>query len=512
MLAPSIGKPRLAALLGALLLGALAFVPPASAGGAQRTVRYGGYAIDVPRSWAVYDLDRDPSRCVRFDRHAVYLGRPGGDQNCPAHAVGRSEAILVQPLDAATAAAPGALTLGRRALAPRTLPRSTPHEARLNLPGPGLSITATWRRSRPLVERILRRARRTSRGPSARAPALPPSADRVAARSGGATASGFRTGLGFDACSAPSTTTVSAWGSSPYRTIGVYIGGVNRACSQTNLTSTWVASVIAAGWSLIPTYVGVQAPSNSCGCAAIRPTQAAAQGTAAADDAITQAAALGIGAGNPIYNDMEGYALGGKNSSAVLTFLGAWTTELHRLGYVSGVYGSASSTITDLAGQYGNGYPVPDDLWIARWNDQQSTVDPAVPATAWVNHQRLHQYHGGHNERYGGVTINIDSDYIDGAVVGSASAPVVPVRRHCPRIVFNHRARSAAMKIRTINLRCSSARKIAKASRPRKFTALRHRRVYSKRRFVCRGQTVGRARVIYSCTHATARVRFVRQG
>jgi Domain of unknown function (DUF1906) len=273
-----------------------------------------------------------------------------------------------------------------------------------------------------------------------------------------------------------------------------------------------VAAVIGAGWSLIPTYVGVQAPGNSCGCAAIKPAQAAAQGAAAADDAVTQAAALGIGPGNPIYYDMEGYSLGGSTSSAVLTFLGAWTTEIHARGYVSGVYGSAASTITDLAGQYGSGFPEPDDLWIARWNNQQSTVDPAVPATAWANHQRLHQYQGGHNERWGGVTINIDSDYIDGAVVGAASDPVVPVRRRCPKVVFNHRTRSAAIKIRSINLRCSTARKIAKASRPRQFTALEHRRVYSKRRFTCRGHTVGRARVIYSCTHKTARVSFVRQG
>jgi hypothetical protein len=510
MFDPSFRKRRLAALIGAIVLAVLVFVP--NAGAAPRTVRYGGYAIDVPRSWPVYDLDADPSRCVRFDRHAVYIGTPGADQRCPAHAVGRTEAILVQPLDRSAVSQPGALTLGRRAVAPKALPGSA-NEARLNLPGPGLSVTANWRRSRPLVERILRGARRTTKGRTLRAATLTRAAGPVAAPSHRATASAsFRTGLGFDACSAPSTTTVTAWTASPYRTIGVYIGGVNRACSQTNLTSSWVAAVVGAGWGLIPTYVGVQAPGNSCGCAAIKPAQAAAQGTAAADDAVTQAAALGIGPGNPIYYDMEGYSLGGSTSSAVLTFLGAWTTEIHARGYVSGVYGSAASTITDLAGQYGSGYPVPDDVWIARWNNQQSTADPAVPATAWANHQRLHQYQGGHNERYGGVTINIDSDYIDGAVVGTASDPVVPVRRRCPRVVFNHRRRSAAMKIRTINLRCSSARKVAAASRPKQFTALEHSRVYSKRRFTCRGHRVGRARVIYSCTHRTARVSFVRQG
>jgi hypothetical protein len=33
----------------------------------------------------------------------------------------------------------------------------------------------------------------------------------------------------------------------------------------------------------------------------------------------------------------------------------------------------------------------------------------------------VHQYKGGHNETWGGVTINIDNDYVDGAVVGGAA-------------------------------------------------------------------------------------------
>lgn len=55
-----------------------------TAAGLQQ-VRFGGYTFRVPASWPVYRLDRDPTRCVRYDRHAVYLGRPGADQQCPAH-------------------------------------------------------------------------------------------------------------------------------------------------------------------------------------------------------------------------------------------------------------------------------------------------------------------------------------------------------------------------------------------------------------------------------------------
>ena len=66
-----------------------------------KVVRFAGYTIRVPASWPVYRLDRDPSRCVRYDRHAVYLGQPGANQQCPAHLVGRTATISIQ------AAAPG---------------------------------------------------------------------------------------------------------------------------------------------------------------------------------------------------------------------------------------------------------------------------------------------------------------------------------------------------------------------------------------------------------------------
>src|SRR5450432_2734842 len=53
----------------------------------KKTVTFGGYAISVPAGWPVYDLTKDPRQCVRYDRHAVYLGTPGPDQDCPAGVV-----------------------------------------------------------------------------------------------------------------------------------------------------------------------------------------------------------------------------------------------------------------------------------------------------------------------------------------------------------------------------------------------------------------------------------------
>src|SRR5215472_7835840 len=64
----------------------------------DRTISYHGYQMQVPGSWPVYRLSGDPTRCVLFNRHAVYLGRPGANQHCPAHAFGRTEAVLIQPM------------------------------------------------------------------------------------------------------------------------------------------------------------------------------------------------------------------------------------------------------------------------------------------------------------------------------------------------------------------------------------------------------------------------------
>jgi Domain of unknown function (DUF1906) len=335
----------------ALLLLLIAAAPASGTAGASRTAHFDGQAVRVPAGWPVFRLDREPGMCVRLDRRAVYLGTPSAQQRCPATAIGRRRAILVEPR---TAGASG-------------------------LPAPARRATAS-------------------------------------------AAGSVFTGLGFDACTAPSSRSMAAWEDSPYRAVGVYIGGVNRACSQPNLTADWVAEQTEAGWHLIPTYVGLQAPTSACSsCAKLSSSQATAQGAAAAVDAVEEAAAVAMGPGSPLYFDMESYSQTSSATAATLAFLEAWTEELHALGYVSGVYSSSASGIEDLARQIGSGYTLPDDIWIANWNGQQNTLDPAVPASAWTPHRRIHQYRGGHNETYGGVTINIDNNYLDGETVGSAT-------------------------------------------------------------------------------------------
>jgi hypothetical protein len=394
---------------------------------ASRIVHYHGDTIVVPAAWPVYNLSADPAVCVRFNRHAVYLGSPSAQQRCPAHAVGRTEAILVAPM----AARDSAFTGGRGfALSPSgRLGAQPPQGSVIQVPvsSHGLLVTATWGSRPGLLERALG-LRSLATVAAARASGRPARAVETASSRPPAAPGAVYTGLGFDACSAPTPGQMSSWTSSPYDAAGIYIGGTNMGCSQPNLTAAWVAQESAAGWHLIPTYVGLQAPSNSCGCGAIVPSLASKEGTAAATDALTQAGALGIGTGNPIYFDLEAYTPGASSTPAVLTFLSAWTAYLHAHAYKSGVYSSGASGIRDLVNQWGTVYREPDDLWIADWNGAQTTSDPYVPSADWPVHQRLHQYNGGHDATYSGVTINIDGDYLDGATaaVGSAGGPPPP--------------------------------------------------------------------------------------
>jgi hypothetical protein len=227
---------------------------------------------------------------------------------------------------------------------------------------------------------------------------------------------GTFTGYGFDACTAPSSATMQAWLASPYRAVGVYFGGVNRGCTQPNLTPAWVAEQQAAGWHLIPLYVGPQAScTTSTKPNRIDNTNAAAQGRAVADDAATQAAKLGLAADSVLVYDMEAYQVGNAACRAgVLAFLGAWSAKLHDLGYLSGFYSSMGSGVADQVANYAAaGYVRPDYVDFARWDMAATVDDVAIPAGYWSPHRRIKQYRGDHVETWGGVPINIDNDYLD---------------------------------------------------------------------------------------------------
>ncbi|MER7440348.1 glycoside hydrolase domain-containing protein [Micromonospora avicenniae] len=226
---------------------------------------------------------------------------------------------------------------------------------------------------------------------------------------------GTYTGLGFDACTAPTSAQMQAWQASPYRAIVIYFGGVNRGCAQPALTAEWVAEQTAAGWHLVPMYVGLQAPCQGTSEDLIDPAQAAAQGRAQADDAVAQAVNLGLPRESVLFYDMEDYDGGDAAcTQAVLTFMSAWTARLHDTGYLSGFYSSMARGVADQVAAYNTaGYVRPDYLDFARWDGVATVSDPAIPAGYWSPKRRMKQHVGPHNETWGGVTINIDGDYLD---------------------------------------------------------------------------------------------------
>ncbi len=252
------------------------------------------------------------------------------------------------------------------------------------------------------------------------------------------------TGYGFDQCLAPTLSAMDSWWKkSPFSAVGIYISGDSGACrSQPNLSPTWVAAQVARGWRLLPIALGPQAscqprfprykddfkisPTPTGGYA-----KAAAQGVAEADKNAADATAYGIGAGSTIWYDLEGFNLADTHCrESALVFVSSWVTRIKALGYVAGFYSSASSGIKmldDARVQRPGQFALPDRIWIARWDGAANTSTTYISEDGWRPGGRMKQYLGGHNETWGGVTINIDSNFID---LGAGSVAVPEGR--CP--------------------------------------------------------------------------------
>ncbi|MGA8995181.1 MAG: glycoside hydrolase domain-containing protein [Nocardioidaceae bacterium] len=262
---------------------------------------------------------------------------------------------------------------------------------------------------------------------------------------------GSFTGYGFDQCLAPSQRAMDAWlRSSPYLAVGIYVSGASRGCPrQPNLTPAWVASQLRKGWRLLPITLGPQAscttrerylrqvrirPSPAGGYAAAR-----RQGRAEAARTVAVSRRLGISPRSTLWYDLEAFDTSPRNCrESALSFLSAWTLQLHRLGYVSGVYSSAASGIAmldDARVRRPGRYRMPDQIWIADWNNRATVASGYVRGSGWLPHRRVHQYRGGHLETHGGVTINVDSNWLD---LGRGSR-AAPERAHCGGSAsFNH--------------------------------------------------------------------------
>ncbi|WP_034274741.1 glycoside hydrolase domain-containing protein [Haloechinothrix halophila] len=221
-------------------------------------------------------------------------------------------------------------------------------------------------------------------------------------------------GLAFDTCSAPSLSTMRKWRSSRYRAIGIYIGGVTRACSQRHLNKNWVRGVTAMRWRLVPVYTGKQAPCrNHAKKYLIKPKKARAQGRRAAKHAVKRSARLGLLPGSALYLDIESYPTSrNRCRKAVLRYISGWTTALHKRGYLSGVYVAGGSGGIHLAGAHGSrAFARPDAIWVAQWDGSKKLFTmPGISDRYWSHGQRGKQFRGPHREKHGGVAMTIDSN------------------------------------------------------------------------------------------------------
>ncbi|ANH37340.1 Putative peptidoglycan binding domain protein [Nocardioides dokdonensis FR1436] len=240
------------------------------------------------------------------------------------------------------------------------------------------------------------------------------------------------TGYGFDQCLAPTQKSMNTWWrTSPFSAVGIYISGDSRACrNQPNLTPGWVVKQATKGWRLLPITLGPQASCqprfpryDDDRTIDPRPgkngkyVKALKMGRREAVSAVAAAQALKIGEGSTLWYDLEGFDHTNTDCrESALSFLSGWTQKLHTLEYVSGVYSSVSSGIKaldDARVTRPARFALPDAIWLARWDGVANTSSSYIREDGWRPGGRVKQYRGGHDETWGGVRINIDSNYLD---------------------------------------------------------------------------------------------------
>jgi putative cell wall-binding protein len=253
-------------------------------------------------------------------------------------------------------------------------------------------------------------------------------------------------GRGFDTCTAPTDAQMDDWyAHSPYHAVGVYLGGVSYTGDATHpplpcaapptdptnhggYTPAWVQHQSATGWAMWALYSGSQA--KGLAGAGVDPT---AVGVTEGTDAIAQAQNLGFAPGTIIFADMEGYNQASYTPN-VVAYLKSFAATLAAGGYKTGLYGNSTavgttSTLGDAAADPAL-RSVLSAVDIANWSSPPATQsgqdtfhattnNANLSPTLWSQHQRIHQYFGGHNETYGSTPLNIDSDQVD-------LAPAVP--------------------------------------------------------------------------------------
>ena len=249
--------------------------------------------------------------------------------------------------------------------------------------------------------------------------------------SGGAAApqaarAGIFTGYGFEACTAPSLAALQALARvAVSRARHLHRRREPRLRERQPLRRRGSPSTLALGWSLLPLYVGLQAPCvGQSGLAEDldRRRDRGEPGRARPRTTRSRARRARPAGGQPHllrHGGLQGQRRDVHEGGAVVR-LGAGDASCTRRATSPA---STAAPRRRSATSPRSARRSPTTSWIANWNGVEDVFgDPYVSDALWPNHQRVHQYKGGHKETYGGVTINIDSDYVDGAVVGGSAA------------------------------------------------------------------------------------------
>ena len=84
------------------------------------------------------------------------------------------------------------------------------------------------------------------------------------------------------------------------------------------------------------------------------------------------------------------------------------------------MYSSAGSAITDLQSNTtvaGHSLAEPQAIWFALWDNGNSmTGSPYMTSALWPVASRSKQYAGNRVVKVGGISLNIDADWVAGAV------------------------------------------------------------------------------------------------
>src|ERR1035438_10338436 len=144
--------------------------PAPAVPGSTRFVSYNGVRVTVPAAWPVIDLRLHPSACVRLDQAALYLGSPGPQSDCPAHAVGRADTIWLHTAPAEQQAPSTSQVATVGGLAARVGTDPTSHDKQTQFVTQGVELDATWGADSSPIDQVLASAV-TSSGSSTSTPA-----------------------------------------------------------------------------------------------------------------------------------------------------------------------------------------------------------------------------------------------------------------------------------------------------------------------------------------------------